>query len=367
VTGGTGLDAARRHRVAAVAAAEQLGDPETTARVIGIYDVPAVWTRCDDPEQAGWLVAAAERTLRMLPPEGHDAARCRLLATIAVESRATLPPDRAATGARARAHQAAGQAEQLARQLDSTPLLVFALNGVFMQTFQRAGLSARRDAVGAEMISLSQRGDLVTYEILGHLIRLQSRCAVSDFAGADRHASAADRLAERHHLPLVTVFTTWYRALRTATVRPLAEAETAYRKAGDTLDGAGMPGLQHGLLPLAELSLRLRHGLPPVANAEEDWGPYETWVRPLLLVEAGNASAARASLENIASPPRDLMFEAMWCLTARAATAVGNREVMRRAERQLRPAAAELAGAQSGLLDFGPVSQFLNEISEEND
>ncbi|MFD5481583.1 BTAD domain-containing putative transcriptional regulator [Streptomyces hawaiiensis] len=367
VTGGTGLEAARRHRVAAVAAAEQLGDPEITARVIGIYDVPAVWTRSDDPEQADWLVAAAERTLRALPPDGHDAARCRLLATIAVESRGTPPPDQAATGERARAFQAAGQAEQLARQLDSTPLLAFALNGVFMQTFQRAGLSARRDAIGAEMIAVSQRGDLVTYEILGHLIRLQSRCAVSDFAGADRHANAADRLAERHDIPLVKVFTTWYRALRSAATRPLAEAETAYRKAGAALDGAGMPGLQHGLLPLAELSLRLRHGLTPLTNAEDDWGPYETWVRPLLLVAAGDVRSARASLEGLASPPRDLMFEAMWCLTAKAATAVGDRDVMTRAARHLRPAAAELAGAQSGLLDFGPVAQFLDDMPVVSD
>ncbi|MFD0819315.1 BTAD domain-containing putative transcriptional regulator, partial [Micromonospora zhanjiangensis] len=63
VTGASGLDAAREGRVAAVVAAEQLGDPELTARVIGGYDVPAIWTRSDDPAQAARLVAAAERTL----------------------------------------------------------------------------------------------------------------------------------------------------------------------------------------------------------------------------------------------------------------------------------------------------------------
>ncbi|MDH6229388.1 DNA-binding SARP family transcriptional activator [Streptomyces sp. MJP52] len=364
VTGGGGLEAAWRHRVAAVAAAEQLGDPEVTARVIGIYDVPAVWTRSDDPEQARRLVDAAERTLRTLPEDHrHDAARCRLLATIAVESRGTLPTDQVASGEGARALQAAERAERLARQLDDPSLLAFALNGVFMQAFRRAGLSARRDAVGAEMISVAMRGGLVTYEILGHLIRLQSHCAVADLVGADRHATAADRLAERHGIPLVAVFTTWYRALRTAATRPLPEAEQAYREAGALLDGAGMPGLGHGLPPMARLSLRLRHGLPPVVDAEDDWGPYETWVRPLLLVTAGDVTAARAALRGIASPPRDLMSEALWCLVARAATAVGDREVMGRAARQLRPATAELAGAQSGLLSFGPVARHLEELS----
>ncbi|MDW5598418.1 AfsR/SARP family transcriptional regulator, partial [Conexibacter stalactiti] len=87
VTGGGGLQAARRQRVAAVAAAEQLGDPELTARVIGAYDVPAIWTRLDDPQQARQIVAAAERTLAQLAPQAHAAARARLLATIAIETR----------------------------------------------------------------------------------------------------------------------------------------------------------------------------------------------------------------------------------------------------------------------------------------
>ncbi|MDO8202085.1 BTAD domain-containing putative transcriptional regulator, partial [Conexibacter sp. CPCC 205762] len=68
VTGGGGLLEARRQRVAAVAAAEELGDPELTARVIGAYDVPASWTRVDDPDQAAAIVAAAERTLARLAP-----------------------------------------------------------------------------------------------------------------------------------------------------------------------------------------------------------------------------------------------------------------------------------------------------------
>ncbi|RSN69292.1 hypothetical protein, partial [Actinomadura sp. WAC 06369] len=38
----------------------------------------------------------------------------------------------------------------------------------------------------------------------------------ADFAGADGHAEAANRLAERHERPLVEVFTRWYGALRTA-------------------------------------------------------------------------------------------------------------------------------------------------------
>ncbi|BBJ41726.1 hypothetical protein SSPO_044440 [Streptomyces antimycoticus] len=523
MTGGGGLRTARQQRVAAVAAAEELGDPELTARVIGSYDVPAIWTRLDDPEQAASIVAAAERTLAALaaglgPPDDrapaieppdhgapghgapgheapahetpgleapgqgapshgatghrapgheapahetpgleapgqgapshgatghrapddeatghgaprheapghegpaheapardtlghgaperavtghelpsrrtsgyaavgrgssvpggdpdapdhstlghaptgeaaprHEAVRARLLATIAVESRG---------GRSERGPQAARQAEEIARRLDDPALLAFALNGVFMQTFDRTGLAPRRDATGAELIALSERHGLVTFEVLGHLIRLQARGALGDFASADRHAAAADRLGERHERPLVSVFTEWYRALRLAATGQAAEAEAAYRDAATRLDGAGMPGLAHGLLPLALLSLRVEQGRPAPTDADLDWGPYAPWARPLVMLAQDHRTEAAAALRTVPEPPRDLLLEALWCLTGRAAIAVGDRETMSRARAALAPAAAELAGAGSGLLTLGPVSRHLADLTD---
>ncbi|MFF7645670.1 BTAD domain-containing putative transcriptional regulator [Streptomyces canus] len=356
VTGGGGLEAARRHRAAAVTAAEQLGDPELTARVIGVYDVPAVWTRCDDPAQSDRLVGAAERTLRLLPPGAHEAARARLLATVAVESRGTLPDGR-------RALQAAHQAVESARRLEDADLLVFALNGLFMQSFERTGLAARRGGIGAEITEVAARHGLFTYEVLGRLIRLQAHCATADFTAADRHAAAADALAARHELPLVAVFTTWFRALRTAATEPPHIGEAAYREAAKSLDGAGMPGLEHGLLPLALLCLRLHHGFPVTADPHTDWGPYEPWVRPLLLLAEGRDQDAVRLLADVPSPPGDLLCEALWCLLARAAIQVGDRALMRRARSALEPARGELAGAASGLLTAGPVADHLDALA----
>ncbi|MBL1113837.1 winged helix-turn-helix domain-containing protein [Streptomyces sp. 110] len=408
MTGGGGLLTARQQRVAAVAAAEELGDPELTARVIGAYDVPAIWTRLDDPEQAASIVAAAERTLAALAadfpadpgapdheppgsgatgsgppshgapaheapghePTGHDAIRARLLATIAVESRG---------GRSERGRQAARQAEEIARQLDDPGLLAFALNGVFMQSFERAGLAPRRDATGAELIALAARHGLVAFEVLGHLIRLQARSALGDFAAADRHAAAAERLGERHERPLVGVFTAWYRALRLAATGradkdkdkgedededEVAAVEAAYRDAAARLDGAGMPGLERGLLPLALLCLRVERGRPAPTDTDLDWGPYAPWARPLVLLAQNRRAEAAAALREVPEPPRDLLLEALWCLTGRAAIAVGDRETIARARAALAPAEAELAGAGSGLLTVGPVSRHLADLAQ---
>ncbi|MFD3378553.1 MULTISPECIES: BTAD domain-containing putative transcriptional regulator [unclassified Streptomyces] len=358
VTGGDGLAEARRHRTAAVTAAEEFADPELTARVIGAYDVPAIWTRADDPAAARHIVAVAERTLTALPTGPHDTARCRLLATVALETRGATGP---------RGPEAAREAEALARRLDDPALLAFALNGAFMQSFTRAGLAPRRDAIGAELVELAARHGLVTYEVLGHLIRLQSRAALADFAAADTHAAAADRLAERHELPLVGVFTEWYGALRLSATGQQERAESAYRAAAARLHGAGMPGLERGLLPLALLCLRLAHGLPPEpepdadADPRADWGPHRPWAEPFILIAEGRHTEARTALRALPEPPHDLLYEAYSALEAEAALRLDDRAVLERARTRLRPAAAELAGAGSGLLTLGPVERYLTD------
>lgn len=300
------------------------------------------------------MVAAAERALDTLRPGAADATRARLLATVAVESRGAAGP---------RGGQAAREAERLARRLGDPALLAFALNGTFMQSFHRAGLAPRRDAIGAELVALSARHGLAAFEILGHLVRLQARGALGDFAGADGHAAAADELALRHERPLVGVFTRWYRALRLSVAGTPPEAEeAAYRAAADRLRGAGMPGVERGLLPLALLCLRLRHDRPADADEGTDWGPYAPWARPLVLLARDRPADAAVALRRTPDPPRDLLFEALWGLTARAAVTLADRPAMRRARAALAPAAGELAGAGSGMLTLGPVADELDRL-----
>ncbi|MEV4702779.1 BTAD domain-containing putative transcriptional regulator [Actinoplanes sp. NPDC049316] len=325
----------RALRAEAIAAVTASGDPGLTASVLTGFDVPAIWPRNDDQELAGRVVGAAERLLPGSPP----ALRSRLLSTLALELRGD-------TGDRGR--RAAAEAEEIARGLDDPGLLALALNARFMHAFARTGTAGERDRIGAEIVELAAKHDLVTVEVLGRLIRLQAACARGEFDAADGHAAAADRLAGRYELPVVGVFTELYAALRLAVAgRP---AEEAYRTACARLAGSGMPGMSDGLLGLALLSIGRDGG---------DVGPYEPWVRPGRLLAAGRRDEAAQAVRALPASPHDLLREARLCLAARAVAELGDREAAERLYGELLPAAGELAGAGSGVVSFGTVREHL--------
>jgi DNA-binding SARP family transcriptional activator len=348
--GGTQLETAMSQRLAAIEAAEQLGDPGLTARVIGNFDVPGIWPRADDPVLAARIVAAAGRTLEALPADGNNALRARVLATIALESRGSR--DR-------RPRDAAAQAVAIGRRLGDPQLLAFTLAGEFMQTCYRPGLAAERDKIGAEILALATRHGLVNFEILARLVRLQALSGLGDYAAAGAHAVALDDLGQRHERPLVAVFTAWFRAMRAAAMGTDPAAEKGYRKAAALLGGAGMPGVEQGLLPLALLCLRVRRAEPTAFPEDTDWGPYRAWAQPWLHLARGDRTQAASALRRCPAPPPGLLTEALLCLTARAAVVLADPATARAACAALQPAAAEIAGAASGLLTAGPVRDYL--------
>ena len=125
------------------------------------------------------------------------------------------------------------------------------------------------------------------------------------------------------------------------------------------LDGAEMPGLQHGLPALTRLVVELRFGVGLSVRPDDEWGPYLLWAAPLLLLAEGLRDEAAAALRRVPEPPPDLMQELLSCLTATAAIGLGEHAAMRRAHRALKPCAGQLAGAGSGLLSLGPVDEHL--------
>lgn len=370
VTGADGLEEARDHRRDLVAAAETTGDTELAARIIGSYDVPAVWTRGDDPQGAGELVRSASRAAARLGTDGPSALRARLLSVVAVESRgdaaADAPPTRAADTCapepwRQRAERAAEEAVRLARHLHDPALLAFALNGAFMQSFATCGSAVLRDSLGAELTRLAVDHHLTGHEVLGRLIRLQAFAGLGDLVAADAQAEEIDRLAHREERPLAGVFTAWYRALRACETDGWSAARPHYaRVLAETAD-CGMPGLTRGAAVLVALTPVMRGAALPDPDdfAHLDAGPYRPWLDPLLLAASGATEQARQALAEVPRPPHDHLQEALWCVLARAAAAVGHLPVLRRARDELAVAEAESAGAGSGLVSFGPVTSHL--------
>ncbi|MFE0060026.1 hypothetical protein ACFWZ5_28440, partial [Streptomyces sp. NPDC059003] len=340
VTGG--LAEARRRRADALDDAERTGDPELTARVIGAFDVPGIWARNDDEALSRRVVTAAELALGALPDDGttdRRVTRCRLLTTIAMETRGQAP---------GRGADAAREAEALARDLgaDAHPaLLALALNGRFLHTFHRAGLAPERVRVGAELTALAARHGLVTFEVLGHLMLLQSHSALADFARADTHAAAADDLAERYGLPLVGVFTDWYGALRAAVAGRVGEAEAAYRAAGARLRGTGMSGMVGEVGEVGE-----------EGEEGEEGELVGLALRCLGVRDGGEVREAGRG---------DQLVEVRLCLRARAVLLRrrGDVAAMESLYRELLPACDELGGAGSGLLTLGPVAQYVGDLA----
>lgn len=325
---------AREERLRIIAEAEAVGDPELTARIVGGFEVPGVWTRSDDPAQSEQIVAAAERALAGLPRASGDRARVRLLATIALESRGTA-------GRRGEALEA----ERLARRIGDPNLICVALSARSMQEFERTGLAGRREAIGAELVEVALEAESSTFEITGRLIRMQALCALDELDAAEAEADAVDALARRHERPLASVFTAWFRhgIMGAASPPPLSPE---------------MPGFTIGISALATLVRQVRERAP---LDDGEFGPYEPWVRPLLLHEHGDQDAAAAGLAECPDPPNDLMMEATWCLVAEAARRLGDRRTLRRAATALDPARAERA-AGSGVVDLGPVAGLLDSL-----
>ncbi|MFF0076990.1 BTAD domain-containing putative transcriptional regulator [Streptomyces sp. NPDC005494] len=370
VTGADGLEEAREHRRELVAAAETTGDDELAARIIGSYDVPALWTRADDPADAGELSRAAARAVARLGPGGPPTLRARLLSVVAVESRgdaaADAPLPRAADSPaaepwRLRAERAAEEAVRIARSLADPAVLAFALNGAFMQSFATCGSAARRAAIGGELARLAAGHEIPGHEVLGRLIRLQACAGLGDLDAADAEAEEIDRLAHRNERPLAGVFTSWYQALRICETDGWAAARPRYEEVLGTTANCGMPGLTGGAGALVALIPVMRgEALPdPDDFARVDAGPYRPWLHPLLLAGAGATEQARQALAVVPRPPHDLLQEALWCVLARAAATVGHVPVLRRARDELAAAAGESAGAGSGLVSFGPVAQHI--------
>ncbi|MEU1815913.1 BTAD domain-containing putative transcriptional regulator [Streptomyces roseifaciens] len=351
--------AAREQRGAAVEAAEGIGDPEFTADVLAAFDVPTVWTNRRYAARDTQIVATAERVLHGLPA-GATTARCRALTTLALELDGAQDE---------RGLLAARRAEAAARELAEPVLLAQALHARHAHTFRRAGLASERVRIGQEIVALGVRHELAPVEVFGHLILCQAHAALAEPTIADAHAAAVERLSDRYELPLPATLLSWYRAMRLAIDGRTDEADAAYLRVTEDLDGTWMWGIERDLLHFARFCLRAAgHGsLLDLAGEAQDqydrWGPIYARGQALMLLADGRASEARAVAAAARPLPRDYLLEARLGLAAVLAVELGDREMASSVYRQLLPAADGLAGAGSGVVTLGPVAQHLGALA----
>ncbi len=319
------------------------------------------------------MVRAAERVLARLPEGAPETVRARLLASVAVESRGDAlaegalpaPPTRpAAPRTLAPPRQQARRRGRVgSRRLHDASLLAFALNGTFLQSFRplRPGRPPRRDR--RRTGPLARTHGLLGPEVLGRLIRVQAprrprrparrrppghrrrpprrplrtppRPRLHHLVPRPAHHPGHPRRPDRHR------GRRGHRGRLRRGRRPPPHLRNA------RLSPSGLPALTR-LAPVVRAG-----ALPaPEAFTEADWGPYDPWVRPLLLLGDARPDEASEALRTAPRPPHDLMAEPMWCLLARAAALAGDPVLAARAAAALGPAEDQQAGAASGLLTF---------------
>ena len=348
------LARARSHRGDAIRAALPLDDPVLLARVITAFDVPMPVPSREYGETDDELVATVEQALARLPP-GDQPLRCRLLTTLGIEL----------DGAESeRGYQASAEAVEMARRLGDPGALIVAINGRFWQSFRHDGL-AERQSLGAELLALP--GKPVIAEAFAHVALMGISSSVANFDAADWHASQAARIADRYHLPAVTVMISIHRALRAAVNGDMATAEQLYRQAAAELDRLGLWQYGAGISLLGRFSLLIMQDRvaemagelePPSSTSADFLEPYA-----LALAAVGRTAEARAA----AGLPRPIRRDVLWLFMTGVrgllAIAIDDLERAESAYQDLLPYAARPVGADTATLTLWPAAQVLGDLA----
>jgi hypothetical protein len=143
-----------------------------------------------------------------------------------------------------------------------------------------------------------------------------------------------------------------------------ADVAHAYRTVATDLAGAGMPGVEAGIIPLALLSLRVRHQRPAPTDPALNWGPYRPWAQPLLNLARGNLAAAREAAAVLPTPPADHLYDSLWAVNAHTAVLLQDEPLATQAHDALSPLRGEIAGGTTAVISFGPVNDILATLDQ---
>ncbi|ETK35903.1 AfsR/SARP family transcriptional regulator [Microbispora sp. ATCC PTA-5024] len=353
---GNELAAAREMRERAIALAVPQGDPELTARVVGAFDAPALWSTRDYGVVSLEVVRVIEEALAALPP-GDGAARCALLTSLAFE----LEGEETERGA-----GAAAEALDMAGRLGDPEAVAKALNARILHTFRDGGLAERR-RYGTELLDLAREHRLAIAEVVAHLILMQQATGGLDWARADLHAGEGGRLAERYDMTMPGSLVTFYRAYRRAVAGEYAEAERLYREGARAHARVGAWRFEVGLSYMSRYCLALLRGdvAGLVAEAEVVARYWDVAAEPyaLALAAAGRTEEARRAAGRPARIRPDYYARFFLVVRGLLGVAIGDKERAEEAYDALAPYPEDPVTQGTGLLPLWPVAQVLGDLA----
>ncbi|MFG1686928.1 BTAD domain-containing putative transcriptional regulator [Nonomuraea sp. NPDC049269] len=352
------MTAARLLRRQAMDAALPLGDLEITARVAASLAVPHKGMARDFTRTAWEIVDVTEKALMELP-EGEQTLRASLLTTLALELEGSSSPERG--------RQASLEALELARQSGDPTLLAAALSGRLRQSYDIPAVDTR-ESIGRELLEVAQRSGQMATQALAHLVLLECAAARGEFAVADEHAAAADRLARQYDLSAPAAVCAWYAGQRLMIAGDYSGAERAYGDAARMTQRAGMLEGRQDLPLITTFCLHLVDGRAAetvglLSEAHRRGAKWTLDAYALALASAGHVSDAKA-VAAVRPPVRpDFLYELAMTWRALAGMLLDDRERMIDCYDKLKPFADRIAGAGTGVVALWPVALTLGDLA----
>ncbi|MEV1243811.1 BTAD domain-containing putative transcriptional regulator [Nonomuraea sp. NPDC049750] len=352
------MTAARLLRRQAMDSALPLGDLEITARVAASLAVPHKGMARDFTRTAWEIVDVTEKALMELP-EGEQTLRASLLTTLALELEGSSSPERG--------RQASLEALELARQSGDPTLLAAALSGRLRQSYDIPAVDTR-ESIGRELLEVAQRSGQMATQALAHLVLLECAAARGEFAIADEHAAAADRLARQYDLSAPAAVCAWYSGQRLMITGDYRGAERAYADAARMTERAGMLEGRQDLPLITTFCLHLVDGraaetVELLAAAHQRGAKWTLDAYALALASAGRVADAKA-VAAVRPPVRpDFLYELAMTWRALAGMLLDDRERMIDCYDKLKPFADRVAGAGTGVVALWPVALTLGDLA----
>ncbi|MFI6536821.1 BTAD domain-containing putative transcriptional regulator [Nonomuraea sp. NPDC050547] len=352
------MTAARLLRRQAMDLALPLQDLEITARVAASLAVPHKGMARDFTRTAWEIVDVTEKALMELP-EGEQTLRASLLTTLALELEGSSSPERG--------RQASLEALELARQSGDPALIAAALSGRLRQSYDIPAVDTR-ESIGRELLEVAQRSGQMATQALAHLVLLECAAARGEFAAADQHAAAAERLSKQYDLSAPAAVCAWYSGQRLMIAGDYAGAERAYRDAARMTARVGMLEGRQDLPLITTFCLRLVDGRAAETVellSEKHLGGSKWTLDPyaLALASAGHISDAKAVAATRPPVRPDFLYELAMTWRALAGMLLDDRARMVDCYDKLKPFADRVAGAGTGVVALWPVALTLGDLA----